>query len=326
MNLQQLRYVKALVDKGSFVAAASSCAVTQPTLSNGIAQIESELGHRLFLRTTRTVKLTPYGVHLLPTILEILSLFEQLKSLSKTKVEPATGALQVGISPLVGVKRAGRILSAFKTKHPSVEVVFRESDLEVLGALLNRGVIDIVIAPYDVDPQLAADGVYLSLEQDPLLFLPKIDDRAKWSNVKSVSLNDIADETFIMLPDGCGLKRIIMKLFENSCLELKRYSGEASGYAAIKEFADSGLASGILPNSKIAELDHPAIPIVQLGQVVSLQYFVRGKPSTISADLFSQLWDTLLEDNILLKESGLPGEFPVPSYFRLSGKSASAQR
>ena len=151
MNLQQLRYVKSLVEKGRFVAAANYCAVAQPTLSKGIAQLESELGRRLFLRTTRTVKLTPYGEQSLPKILEILSLFEQLKKLSETIVEPRSSVLQVGISPLVGVKCAGRILSAFKNKYPLAEVVFRESDLKDLCAMLNFGVIDIMIAPYKID-------------------------------------------------------------------------------------------------------------------------------------------------------------------------------
>lgn len=312
MNLQQLRYVKALVDKGSFVAAANCCAVTQPTLSNGIAQLEMELGHRLFRRTTRTVKLTSYGEQLLPTILEILSLFERLKASSKAKLDTAaTAALQVGISPLVGVKRAGRILASLRAKHPSVEIVFRESDLETLGTLLNRGLIDIMIAPYDVDPDLDVDRIFISLEHDPLLFLPKADDRARWEGASSVSLYDIAPETFVLLPDGCGLTRVISKLFENSNLELRRYLGEASGYAGIKEFVDCSLASGILPRSKITEIDTLAVPIVQHGQPVSLQYFALGKPSTIAPDLFSQLWDTLLDENPQIKETELSSGLPA---------------
>jgi DNA-binding transcriptional LysR family regulator len=293
MNLQQLRYVKALVDRGSFVAAASCCAVTQPTLSNGLAQLEAELGHRLFRRTTRTVKLTPYGEQLLPTILEILSLYERLKELSKAN--PTSTALQVGISPLVGIKRAGSILSRFRDKHPSVEVVFRESTLDDLCALLNRGVIDVVIAQYDVELAFASDCVSFSLEQDPLVFLPKFDERAKWHRVESVSPNEIASETFVLAPPCCGLSRIATKLFENNRLELKRYPAEASGYTAVKEFAEAGLACGILPISKLREYEGPAIPIVQHGHPVTIEYFVFGRPSTISSELFLQLWNSLLE-------------------------------
>lgn len=295
MNLQQLRYVKALVDKGSFVAAASCCAVTQPTLSNGLAQLETELGYRLFRRTTRTVKLTPYGEQLLPTILEILSLYERLKKLSKAKPTSTGVTFQIGISPLVGIKRAGSILSCFRNKHPSIEVVIRESPPDDLCALLNRGVIDVVIAQYDVDLPFASNCVSFALEQDPLVFLPKFDQCAKWRRIESVSPDEIAGETFVLPPPSCGLSRIVANLFEKNRLELKRYPAEASGYTAIKEFAEADLACGILPISKLREYEGSAIPIVQDGRPEAIEYFVFGKPSTISSELFSQLWDSLLE-------------------------------
>ena len=79
MNLQQLRYARALAECGSFVQAADQCAVTQPTLSNGIAQLESDLGQQLFARTTRTVRLTEAGEHLLPDIADILNAQAALK-------------------------------------------------------------------------------------------------------------------------------------------------------------------------------------------------------------------------------------------------------
>ena len=61
MNLSQLRFTAAVTFHGSFTAAASECCVPQPTLSNGIAQLEAELGERLLLRTTRKVSLTHFG-------------------------------------------------------------------------------------------------------------------------------------------------------------------------------------------------------------------------------------------------------------------------
>src|SRR6516165_5884972 len=72
MNLGQLEFAVAVADKRSFTGAAGQCHVTQPTLSNGIAQLEDELGGRLFVRTTRTVSLTPLGTHLVPYIREVL--------------------------------------------------------------------------------------------------------------------------------------------------------------------------------------------------------------------------------------------------------------
>ena len=54
MNFRQLLgYVRALAETKSFVRAAEQCGVTQPTLSNGVAQLEDELGQKMFNRTTR---------------------------------------------------------------------------------------------------------------------------------------------------------------------------------------------------------------------------------------------------------------------------------
>ena len=48
MNLQHLRYFLGIARTGSFTAAAGAMYVTQPTISSGVAELESELGVRLF--------------------------------------------------------------------------------------------------------------------------------------------------------------------------------------------------------------------------------------------------------------------------------------
>ena len=88
MNLQQLRYAKAVAVRGSFVQAASDCAVSQPTLSNGIAQLEAELGHPLFVRTTRSVRLSEAGKLLLPDIIDILSAQSALVAHARALTHP----------------------------------------------------------------------------------------------------------------------------------------------------------------------------------------------------------------------------------------------
>jgi LysR family transcriptional regulator, hydrogen peroxide-inducible genes activator len=72
LNLSQLRFVRAVTDAGTFTGGAARCYVTQSTLSTAIAHLEKELGERLFVRTTRSVKLTPFGHRLLPLIDDVL--------------------------------------------------------------------------------------------------------------------------------------------------------------------------------------------------------------------------------------------------------------
>jgi LysR family transcriptional regulator, hydrogen peroxide-inducible genes activator len=57
-----IHYFLAVMDQGNFSRAAQLCRVSQPTLSVGIAKLESIVGHVLFNRTNRRVELTSFGV------------------------------------------------------------------------------------------------------------------------------------------------------------------------------------------------------------------------------------------------------------------------
>src|SRR5258708_25589548 len=109
MNLQQLRYASALAELGSFVDAAEQCGVTQPTLSNGVAQLEQELGLRLFFRTTRKVQLSEFGRHPLPSIADLLNAQTALVPKARELAHPEPRLRRVAGSPLVGIRLASSI-------------------------------------------------------------------------------------------------------------------------------------------------------------------------------------------------------------------------
>lgn len=64
MNLRNLKYFCSAYEAGSTVAAARLCHVTQPVISNAIAQLEEELGTRLFTRQQRGMVPTPAAIRL----------------------------------------------------------------------------------------------------------------------------------------------------------------------------------------------------------------------------------------------------------------------
>ncbi|MBA2127003.1 LysR family transcriptional regulator [Hyphomicrobium methylovorum] len=294
VNLQQLRYFRALVEEGSFVAAAGSCAVTQPTLSNGIAQLEAELGQRIFRRTTRSLSLTPAGERLLPAVLETLNAFEKIKELAKQKTQkPCT--LQVGVSPVVGIRQAEDALEAFRKIRPDVNVIYREGNLQDLSDALRRAELDLILSPLDSIDAQPADCIYQLLCSEPLMFLPKKSEKARWHNRSEVSVSDIADETFVFVPNICGLTHVIKRIFETENLTIKRYAGEASSYSVIEEWASLGLGCAILPASKVSFDTNAsgAIPIKNNGKPVMIDYFALGKPNTVPPDIFSDIWNNL---------------------------------
>ena len=80
MDFKQLRSFVAVVDCGSFTKAAARLYTPQPTVSAHIRQLEDELHERLFLRTTKSLAITPRGRELYEYAAHVLSLQDRLLS------------------------------------------------------------------------------------------------------------------------------------------------------------------------------------------------------------------------------------------------------
>jgi len=270
MNLSQLRFASAVASMGSFTAAALACCVTQPTLSNGIAQLEAELGERLFMRTTRKVALTAFGVHVRPYIDQVLAAQASLVVQTQGFLRPDKRLIRIGTSPLISANLLRLMIEPFRLRHPSVDVVLREMNMTDLYRMLDDGLLDFVfgVAGVHKGPWVAA-----FLYEEPLLFIPR---GAVWSNGPrplSVHLKDIANETYVMVPDACGLSRATRALFRSHRRKLHEYSGEAMSYQVLEEWAALGIGAAILPRSKVAANGQASFPItVKSGQQASLAF------------------------------------------------------
>jgi LysR family hydrogen peroxide-inducible transcriptional activator len=272
MNLQQLRYARALAECGSFVQAASHCAVTQPTLSNGIAQLEEELGQKLFARTTRAVHLTEAGKYLLPDILDILNAQAGLLARAHSLSHPERAVVRVGVSPVVSVKFVDVVLEPFRLDHQDVEVVFRELNVAEMVGLLERGQLDFVFGPVDATPSNLPGFDSVPFQEEPLVFVPSSSSKGQYQNAKSVSLRDIAGETFVMVPDACGLTQTTRALFKATRLKLREYSGQALSYGVLQDWADLGIGSAILPRSKVSADRGPGLLIIEDDAQLHIHY------------------------------------------------------
>ena len=81
MNIQQLRYVVAIANSGTFREAASKLFVSQPSLSVAIRDLEAELGFQIFTRTTTGAVLTSHGMAFYEKAIEVVKSFDFLPPL-----------------------------------------------------------------------------------------------------------------------------------------------------------------------------------------------------------------------------------------------------
>ena len=229
MNLSQLRYALAVADTGSFTLAAERCYVTQPTLSNGIAQLEQELEQRLFLRTTRSVSLTDFGKRMLPFINGVLTAQERMVQAAHDS-RPEHRILRIGTSPLIKSDWLAALLEGFRREHPETSILLHEQNMADLYRMLDEGRLDFV---FGVEGMHKPDRSTLPLYTEPLYFIP----RGKRNPVaEPARLEEVAGETFIMVPDACGLAQATRKLFRSHrCSWLAFYMSDEEAGALLVE-------------------------------------------------------------------------------------------
>ncbi|MBK8630753.1 MAG: LysR family transcriptional regulator [Sphingomonadales bacterium] len=112
-----LRQFLALVDQGSFTAAARQLRVTQPTLSAGIADLERQLGTALVLRERRAIRLTEAGVRLLAHARSIERDFHLAESVARLGATPPA-PLRLGVLASVSTDRIAAFAAHYADARP----------------------------------------------------------------------------------------------------------------------------------------------------------------------------------------------------------------
>lgn len=133
-----LRAFTAAAETLHFTRAAAQLYVAQQALSRDIRRLERELGTELFVRTTRSVRLTCEGQRLLPYARRVLAAHEELAAAFR----PADRPLLVDIHAEVGT--AGEVLAAARRAVPEIELVARfHSGLSGAAAEILAGRLDV---------------------------------------------------------------------------------------------------------------------------------------------------------------------------------------
>lgn len=260
MKLRQLQFAIAIAETGSFSQAAEVCNATQPTLSNALSQLEEEFGGKLFTRTTRKVKLTPFGTYLLPYLRGTLDARDELEKAAETYHNPAHKILCIGFSPLVDIRLLDSVLEPFRRDNPEVSIFFKECMLSDLEGRLSDGSVDIAIVPGDT---LSEHHDHLPFYSDALYYIPQ--DGVETVLASPLELARLPLSPIIMTNGGCGLNRSLELLFAREGAEIVRYPGQAISYQVIMDWAGLGIGAGVLPKAKLGSARNNAVPLMLSG-------------------------------------------------------------
>lgn len=129
LNLQRAAIFAAVVDTGSFTAAANAMGLTKAVVSFNIRQLEAELGVTLLLRSTRRLTLTEAGSLFHLRSAALLKDAENLQDEVRATHAGLKGELRITTTPEYGSRVVVPLLAEFSLLHPELRVRHASSSL-----------------------------------------------------------------------------------------------------------------------------------------------------------------------------------------------------
>ncbi len=155
LTLKQMRYFEALARHRRFRLAADACAISQPALSMQIKEMEADVGHELFERSARDVKLTAFGETFAVRVREILRAVDELAELARASKNAFLSRLRIGVIPTVAPYLLPTIINDLNRTFEGIEIQIRETQTARLLEELKQGDLDLAIVALPIsEPSL----------------------------------------------------------------------------------------------------------------------------------------------------------------------------
>ena len=172
MELRVLNYFLAIAREENFTKAAQQLHVTQPTLSRQIADLEQELGVKLFIRSNHNIVLTEDGMILKHRAQEILSLADKTKRDFLQKDEALSGTISIGSGEFRSTEYLAKIIASFRQKFPLVKYEIYSGNAENIRDYIERGFLDLGLMSEPIDMR-KYNFINMPIKEQWGVFVPK---------------------------------------------------------------------------------------------------------------------------------------------------------
>jgi len=152
MELRVLNYFLTVAREGGLTGASEVLHVTQPTMSRQIQELEEELGQKLFIRTTRSMVLTPEGMLLRKRAEEILEMAERTKSEFSAMGSTVEGDVLIGSGETFALKQITDLMAQIREEYPGIHFQIYSGNAEEVAERLEKGLLDfgVFVEPADI--------------------------------------------------------------------------------------------------------------------------------------------------------------------------------
>lgn len=185
-----LNYFLVVAREQNMTKAAAELHISQPSLSAQIAELEKQLGIKLFRRTNKNTLLTEDGILFRTRAQELIDLTEKIESEFSSGSADISGDIYFGCAETYVMSYISSVFRDIQKEHPNIRFHIYSGDAEAVMERLDKGLLDIglLLAPHFHDKY---DYMSLGMRDRFGLLVPKDCELAKRETITLDEMNDL---------------------------------------------------------------------------------------------------------------------------------------
>ncbi|MDR5758473.1 LysR family transcriptional regulator [Caballeronia sp. LZ035] len=282
-DLVELETFLAVVELGSFSAAAKRLHISQPSVTARVQRLESTLKTRLLVRTTRHVEPTAAGKRLREHAEAALRDLRKLLTEFQADAEAARLRVVVAATPMISAVMLPSLIHSFCQRYPDVQIQLRDLQYEDVVARIETSEADLAVVAFDNDSsKLSFEAL---TEEDMLVVVPTSHALAP---AGEVTLEQLAQVPLMLLDRYSILRDRLADEFAKRGLAL-RPMHHAANLSTLLGMVDAGLGATFLPRSMAQRYARDTRATLQVTDVKLMRSFgiLRSRDADLSAAALS---------------------------------------
>ena len=257
MTIRHFKIFIAVADAGSMTAAAEILFISQPTVSQAVAELEAHYGTRLFDRLSKRLYITETGRKLLSYARHMISLLDDMEQTVKNSEE--TGTLRIGASITVGTALLPGLVNEFTRLLPSMQIKAAIDNTKEIEAMILKNEVDFALVEGIIHSR---DIVAKAFMDDELVLVCGSQHPLYKAGVVSVS--DLGEYGFIVREQGSGTRELFERAAAANLLNW-RCIWECSDSGCLKSATLNGIGLAVISKKLVEpEIRNRALAVVKV--------------------------------------------------------------